>query len=140
MNKAKKVFPIGTSIFWNQTVTGIFWLGAGLFGMFDNPVCNILTTLFLLAGIAALAMAFKIDRIGNDGDEMAEYNYTKAKANAGNTLYLLLCVASIISAVGFDLIQDLAINWPRFVSHLLFILIGVYNLLTGLFFRKLEAE
>ncbi len=112
MNKENKVFPIGTSIFWNQTATGIFWLGAGLFGMFENLVCNILTTLFLLAGIAALAMAVKIDRIGNDGDEMAEYNYTKANANAGNTLYLLLCVASIISAVGFDLIQDLAINWP----------------------------
>lgn len=140
MKREGKVFPIGTSIFWSQTATGIFWIGAGLIGMFDNIVCNILTVLFLLAGIAALAISTKIARIGDDGDEMAEYNYTKAKANAGNTLYLILCVASLVATASFDLKQDLAIDWPRFISHLLFILIGAYNLLTGLFFRKLEAE
>lgn len=138
MKREGKVFPIGTSIFWSQTATGIFWIGAGLIGMFDNIVCNILNVLFLLAGIAALAISIKIARIGDDGDEMAEYNYTKA--NAGNTLYLILCVASLVATVSFDLMQDLTIDWPRFISHLLFILIGAYNLLTGLFFRKLEAE
>ena len=140
MEREGKVFPIGTSIFWSQTATGIFWIGAGLIGMFDNIVCNILNVLFLLAGIAALAKSINIARIGDDGDEMAEYNYTKAKANAGNTLYLILCVASLVSTASFDLMQDLSIDWPRFISHLLFILIGAYNLLTGLFFRKLEAE
>lgn len=140
MKREGKVFPIGTSIFWSQTATGIFWIGAGLIGMFDNIVCNILNVLFLLAGIAALAISIKIARIGDDGDEMAECNYTKAKANAGNTLYLILCVASLVSTASFDLMQDLAIDWPRFISYLLFMLIGTYNLLTGLFFRKLDAE
>lgn len=140
MENVEKIVPIGTTIFWGQTATGIFWIGAGLAGMFNNLVCNILSILFLLAGIVALAKVFRIGRNGDDGDEMAEYNYTKAKANAGSVLHIVLCVVSIASVLEFGLMQDLEISWPRIVSNLCFVLMGIHNLLIGLFFRKLEAE
>ena len=140
MKKDEKVFPISTTIFWSKTVIGIFWIGTGLTGMFDNLICNILNILFLLAAIASLTMTSKIYRAGDDGDEMSETNYTQAKANAGNSLYMILCVTSITPAIGLDFIQELDFNWSRVVCYLPFILMGIYNLLTGLYFRQLEAE
>ena len=82
----------------------------------------------------------KIGRIGDDGDEMAEYNYTKAQAKAGGALYMVLCIASIVSVLGFGLLQNMAIGWSRIIPLVFFVLMGIHNLLIGLFFRKLEAE
>ena len=36
MKKKERLIPVGTKIFWGQTVMGILWIGAGLTGMFDN--------------------------------------------------------------------------------------------------------
>lgn len=136
----KKVFPIGKSIFWGQTAKGIFWIGAGFTGMFDNLLCNILSALFLLVGIISLIMFFRIDSVGNDADEMAEYNYVKAKANAGHILETTLCIAGIISILTFRFLTGLDLDWPRIVSQLFFVLMGIHSLSIGLSFRKLEAE
>ena len=140
MKKEEKLVPIGTTIFWGQTATGIFWIGAGLTGMFDNLVCDVLNILFLLAGIISLVKVLKIGRTGDDGDEMAEYNYLKAKANAGSILHMIICFASVASTACYALLQDLDISWPRVVSYTFFVIMGIHNLLIGLFFRKLEAE
>lgn len=140
MKKEEKVVPIGTTIFWGETIAGVFWIGAGLTGMFNNIVCHILNILFLLAGIISLVMVFKIYRTGDDGDEMAEYNYLKAKASAGSMLHRIMCFMTIASTVCYALMQDLDISWPRVVSYLFFVLMGFHNLMIGLYFRKLEAE
>ena len=140
MKKKERLVPVGTKIFWGQTVMGILWIGVGLTGMFDNLICNILKILFLIAAIVALAKVAKIGRIGDDGDEMAEYNYTKAQAKAGGALYMVLCIASIVSALGFGLLQNMDIGWSRIIPLVFFVLMGIHSLLIGLFFRKLEAE
>ena len=82
----------------------------------------------------------KIGRIGDDGDEMAEYNYIKAQAKAGGALFMVLCIASIVFSLGFGLVENMDISWTRIISYSFFIPIGIHNLLIGLFFRKLEAE
>ena len=140
MKKKERRIPVGTKIFLGQTVMGILWIGAGLTGMFDNLICNILKTLFLMAASVVWVKVAKIGRIGDDGDEMAEYNYTKAQAKAGGALYMVLCIASIVSALGFGLLQNMDISWTRIISLVFFVLMGIHNLLIGLFFRKLEAE
>ena len=140
MKKKERLIPVGTKIFWGQTVMGILWIGVGLTGMFDNLICNIIKILFLMAASVVWVKVAKIGRIGDDGDEMAEYNYTKAQAKAGGTLYMVLCIASIVFALGLGLVENMDISWTRIISHILFVLMGIYNLLIGRFFRKLEAE
>lgn len=137
---SKKVFPVGKSIFWRKTISGIFWVFAGVAGVFDNLVCRILTILFLLAGVIALVLASIIDRSGNDADEMSDYNLLKAKANAGTVLENILCIVVIVFLLGSGFFQDLDINWSETVPQLFFVIEGVYSLLIGLSFRKLEDE
>ena len=140
MKKKERRIPVGTKIFWGQTVMGILWTSVGFIGMFDNLICNILKILFLVAAIVALVKVIRIGRIGDDSDEMAEYNFIKAQAKAGGVLFMVLCIASIVFALGFDLVQNVDYNWTRIISHIFFVLAGIYNLLIGQFFRKLEAE
>ena len=140
MKKKESRIPVGARMFWGQTVVGILWIGVGLTGMFDNLICSILKLLFLMAASVALVKLSRIYRIGDDGDEMAEYNYTKAQAKAGGMLFMLLCIATIVFSLGFGLVENMDISWTRIISHIFFVLMGIYNLLVGRFFRKLEAE
>ena len=140
MKKKEGLVPIGAKIFWGQTVMGILWIGVGLTGIFDNLICDILKILFLMAAIVVLVKVSRINRIGDDSDEMAEYNYIKAQAKAGGALLMVLCIASIVFSLGFDLVENMDISWTRIISHIFFVLMGIYNLLVGRFFRKLEAE
>ena len=140
MKKKESRIPVGARMFWGQTVMGILWIGVGLTGMFDNLICSILELLFLMAAIVALVKVNRINRIGDDGDEMAEYNFIKAQAKAGGALFMVLCIASIVFSLGFSLVENMDISWTRIISHIFFVLMGIYHLLVGQFFRKLEAE
>ena len=140
MKKKESRIPVGARMFWGQTVMGLLWIGVGLTGMFDNLICSILNLLFLMAAIVALVKVSRINRIGDDGDEMAEYNYIKAQAKAGGALFMVLCIVSIVFSLGFGLVENMDISWTRIISHILFVLMGIYYLLVGRFFRKLEAE
>ena len=140
MKKKESRIPVGARMFWGQTVMGILWIGVGLTGIFDNLICSILRLLFLMAASVALVKVRRINRIGDDGDEMAEYNFIKAQAKAGGALFMVLCIASIVFSLGFGLVENMDISWTRIISHILFVLMGIYNLLVGRFFRKLEAE
>ena len=140
MKKNERLIPVGTKIFWGQTVMGILWIGVGLMDMFDNLICSILEMLFLVAAIVVLGKVNRINRIGDDGDEMAEYNYIKAQAKAGGALFTVLCIASIVFSLGSGFVENMDISWTRIISRILFIFLGIHTLLIGLFFRKLEAE
>jgi hypothetical protein len=140
MKKKEGLVPIGAKIFWGQTVMGILWIGVGLTGMFDNLICNILKILFLIAAIIVLFKIIRIGKIGDDGDEMAEHNFIKAQAKAGGALHMVLCIASMVFALGGGFVQNMDISWTRIISRIFFIFLGIHNLLIGLFFRKLEAE
>ena len=140
MKKKESRIPVGVRMFWGQTVMGILWIGVGLTGMFDNLICSILNLLFLMAAIVVLVKGIRINRIGDDGDEMAEYNFIKAQAKAGGALFMVLFIVSIVFSLGFGLVENMDISWTRIISHILFVLMGIYNLLVGRFFRKLEAE
>ena len=92
-----------------------------------------------MAAIVASVKLNRMNRIGDDGDEMAEYNLIKAQAKAGGALFTVLCIASIVFSLGSGFVENMDISWTR-MSRIFFVLMGVYNLLVGRFFRKLEAE
>ena len=137
MKKEERLIPIGKKMFWGTTFVGIMWIGTGLAGMFDNLICNILAILFHIGAIVALLKVYRIIRIGDDSDE---YNLIKAQAKAGGALIMVLCIASIVFLLVGGLVQNMDIDWMRIVPQIFFIIMAIYILFVGLFFRKLEAE
>lgn len=111
-----KAYPIKRTVFWKKTVMGTLWIAAGILGMFDNGVCKALKILFLAAAIMASVNSIRLAYIGDDADEMAENDYARARAYAGETLEIILCLVVIVFALEPQFLQNLDVNWLSFIS------------------------
>ena len=134
----KEPMSIGTQMFWGKIFVGCTWIGSGVFGIFDNLVCDILHIICLLSAIIVMVVLMRVDL--EEDDEMAEYNYTKANAKTTRYMHIVYCVCSVLSAVVGGLLKDAGIPWHRVIPELFFLLMGIQNIITGVIFRKLEAE
>ena len=73
-----------------------------------------------------------------ESDEMADENFIRAKALAGDLMHIVLCLATVaVPLMGFIPGSE-NWNWPRVMAWSFFILIGIQNLITGFAFKKLE--
>ena len=142
MTKKYKTLSLRTTAFWKNTFSGILWVGVGISGMFRNSVCEIMhiallaSVLFIGIILSAFAVASKIDK----NDEMADYNYIKARATASGVMYFFYCIGAIASALIFGLMKNADISWPRIISNMFFIVLGIQDIVIGIIFRRLEAE
>lgn len=134
----KELMPIGKQIFLSKIFVGCTWIGSGAFGMFDNLVCNILHLLCLVAAVTFMVVLMRADL--EEDDEMAEYNYTKANAKTTKVMHIIYCACSVLSIVVIYLLKDADILWYRVIPEMFFLLMGIQNIVTGIIFRKLEAE
>ena len=94
----KEPMSIGTQMFWGKIFVGCTWIGSGVFGIFDNLVCDILHIICLLSAIIVMVVLTRVDL--EEDDEMAEYNYTKANAKTTRYMHIVFCVCSVLSAIG----------------------------------------
>lgn len=138
MKKEKTPMSISTHSFWSSIVIGILWISAGITDMFEGIVMNIIHILLLIGGIVILVVVMRANR--EEDDEMSDYNYMKAKAKTRDLMHIVYCCAAIISALVFGLLQNADIYWAQVISGLFFILMGIQDLITGIVFRRLEAE
>ena len=134
----KEQMSIGKQMFWGKIFAGCSWLGSGVFGMFDNLLCHGLHMLSLSSAIVVMVMLMRADL--EEDDEMSEYNYTKANAKTTRYMHIVFCVCSVLSAIVFGLLKDADIPWHRVIPETFFLLMGIQNIITGIIFRKLEAE
>ena len=134
----KEPMPIGKQIFLSKIFVGCTWIGSGVFGMFDNLVCNILHLLCFAAAVTVMVVLMRTDL--EEDDEMAEYNYTKANAKTTTVMHIIFCIGSVLSAIVVVLLKDANIPWYRVIPEMFFLLMGIQNIVTGIIFRKLEAE
>ena len=134
----KEPMSIGKQMFWGKIFVGCLWIGSGVSGMFGNLVCNILHLLCLVAAIMVAVVLMRIDL--EEDDEMAQYNYTIARAKTTNVMHIVFCACSVLSAVVVVLLKNAAVAWYRVIPELFFLLMGIQNVVTGIIFRKLEAE
>ena len=134
----KEIMPIGKQIFLSKIFVGCTWIGSGAFGIFDNLACNILHLLCLAAAVTVMVVLMRADL--EEDDEMAEYNYTKANAKTTTVMHIVFCAGSVLSAIVVGLLKDTNIPWHRVISEMFFLLMGIQNIVTGIIFRKLEAE
>lgn len=134
----KEPLSIGTQMFWGKIFVGCAWIGYSVLGIFDYLVCDILQIACLLSAIVIMVVLMRIDL--EEDDEMAEYNYTKAKAQTTKYMHIVFCVCSVLSAILVGLLKDAGIPWHRVIPEIFFLLMGIQNIITGIIFRKLEAE
>ena len=92
----------------------------------------------MLSAIVVMVVLMRIDL--EEDDEMAEYNYTKAKAQTTKYMHIVFCVCSVLSAIVVGVLKDAGIPWHRVIPEIFFLLMGIQNIITGIIFRKLEAE
>lgn len=138
MMKKGSLMSIGAQSFWGKVFVGGLWIAIGITNMFDGTVMSVIHTALLLVGV--FDMVFLCRTKVEKTDEMADYNYMKAKAKTRDVMHYVYCVGAILTALVFGLLQKFDIVWPKVISSMFFVLMGIQDLTTGLIFRRLEAE
>lgn len=133
----KNEMRVGTQLFLGKTVAGLLWIGAGVSGCFRSIAGSIVSIGFLL--LAAIIATILLKARAERSDEMARQNLMEAKSKTRDIMHMLYCVLAVAAASALGLLKDIDVSWPRMVSQLFFVLMGVQDLLTGIIFRKLEA-
>lgn len=134
----KEPMTIGRQMFWGKIFVGFAWIGTGISGMFDNLAASILRIACLVAAIVVMVVLMRVDL--EEDDEMSQHNYTAANATTAKVMHIVFCICSILCALGMGLLKDVEVPWNRVVPQFFFLLMGIQNIITGVIFRKLEAE
>ena len=134
--KNKKELSIGGQIFLGKIVVGICWMAAGISGYFGGVISSALQIIFLLGAIIPMILLFRSKK--EESDEMADVNLTQAKAQTGDLMHIVLCMAAVIVPLLEFFPGSTDWNWPRIMGWSFFILIGIQNLITGFVFKMLE--
>lgn len=135
----KKELNITNQIRIRYAMHGIAWMIAGVFRFFDNTFCRGISILAFAISVVLLMKVVLANR--ELEDEMAEFNLYKAKAATMDSLRILVCVVLIfivvLTSFGLDV---LSINVKDIIVPILFIVMGIENLLVGLFFNHFDKE
>lgn len=138
MKTEKKQMSIGSQTFLGKVVIGVLWLALGITDMFDGLIMNIVHAAVFVGTLAVLVVVIRANR--EEDDEMSDYNYMKAKAKTRDLMHFVYGGAAVVSALVFGLLQNVDIYWAQVISGLFFILMGIQDIITGIIFRRLEAE
>lgn len=136
----KKELSVTKQIRIRYAMHGIAWMVTGLFKFFDNIPCRCISIIALIISVFLLVKFLFADR--EMEDEMAEQNLYKAKAATLDILKIIVCVALIImTAIDFVFeIELLSANLKNIIVPILFIIMGIENLLIGVIFNHYDKE
>lgn len=119
---------------------GSAWLAYGVLSLFDNIVCGILSTVFLLFGITSLLLGMSSKE---KDDEMSKHNLLKAKAHTMDLLKIIILAILVINSV-LALLHTIipSLNENIFVSikTVVPMIIGASEIMTGSLFLKYERD
>lgn len=134
----KKPLSIGHQMFWGKIFVGCLWIAYAIIGLFDNIACDIISIAALAGGVIILVVLMRIDL--EEDDEMSHHNYIEAKAKTTDVMHIVFCISSIFSAAIVVLLKKLGVENDVWIPNSFFLLMGIQNIVTGLIFKKLEAE
>lgn len=134
--KEEKVMSIGKQIKYLKTFNGVAWIGTGIFEIFDNIPCEILTIICLLCSVFLLIRVQTSTKEAED--EMAERNLLGARALTQMQMHMLFCAIAVILMVLTKL--PLSFDWKQIILPVFFIIMGIEDLLIGIHFKQLEEE
>jgi hypothetical protein len=134
----KNVMSIGKQIKYLKTFNGIAWIGTGIFEIFDNIPCEILTIICLLCSVFLLVRVQTATKEAED--EMAERNLIGARALTQMQMHILFCIAAVLLMFLVKMPLPFSINWKQAIIPVFFIIMGIEDLLIGIHFKRLEEE
>ena len=138
----KKEMKVGTQTFLGKTMVGIVWIIAGIMHCFDSIA--ILFVRLLLSATAVILLVVVLRSNVEHLDEMAKDNMMRAKAKTCEVMQLIFFILAIVLIAAAFLQTwlefEISVNLLNFATTVVFCLIGIQYFLTGVFFRKLEAE
>lgn len=134
--RTDKQMPILTQNRYSRIVYGIAWIGAGIFEIPLNPVCQNISMVFWIFA-CFLLLRVQLGSTESD-DEMSIENLTKARASTQIWMQTICFSVSIIANIIWAM--PLHIEWGRLFPSSFLILMGVSDLITGIHFKRLERE
>ena len=137
MRSKKGRMSVGEQIRYTKTLSGVSYILVGIFEFFDNLPCQFLCIVFW---VISLYLTYKVSSSKKENyDEMAEKNLIEAESFSLKRLQTLLCIIAVLLIAISVLFPSLSFS-GQFLIPLLFVIIGVANLMVGIKFYKLEKE
>ena len=137
LGSGKEQMSVQKQILYSKTLNGIFMICAGMFEFFDNILCQFLCVMFL--AVACYLSSKELLSKKEKYDEMARKNLAEAESFAFGLLVTLFCIFSIFLNVSSYFVSSLSFR-AEFLIPLLFVIIGIADLMVGIKFRQLEEE
>lgn len=137
----KKNFNLATSKCITYLVNGIGWLMFGLLSVIDNTVCSLLSAIFLFLCIALSTI--NPFRSKDSDDEMSDHHMIKAKSLTLDFLkIIILSILLILAILGVmhEFIPVIAENVNISLTLIISLILGITEIMTGLFFVKFEKD
>ncbi len=133
-----KTLSISTKAFLGKIVLGFLMIAIAITNMFDGLIWDIVSILFLVVVAGILTALSKMK--SEEDDEMSLFNYKEAKSKVSDIMHLLLLAIAVIVPIILSKIDTSDISLPIIVGSIFYSVVGIQNILTGIIFRKLEAE
>ena len=133
MNKGK-IHSLSTKNIIGMILMGIFWFLYGLMNCFDGIIFNILSLISIIGVMITLILTINLKF--ENGDEMAEMHFLKARSKALNALIILLLILSMLGSATRIFGTNLVANWQGYTSMIL----GFVHIISGYYFWKYEKD
>lgn len=134
----KEIMSIKKQMLFSRIINGIAWIVAGVFNMFDNITCSIISSTAMIVSIYVTISVLKAEK--EDDDEMSLQHLLEAKAATQVIIHLVLAILAVILLLSTKVPFMIEINWKSLLVPIVFILLGANDLLVGLTFKRLEEE
>lgn len=132
-----KPLKYATQVAFRETINGLLWCIAAFFWFFDNPFCRVIYTILIALGV--ISQGFSIFGKFENSDEMAVANLRKAKSISLDLTRILFLIISIVIIAIPDETMPL-ISWDKIIYPAVVFFIGLPEILTGIFFNRIEEE
>ncbi len=131
----KRELPIRTKNFIESIICGACWFFGGLLSGFDNKICLIISSIILLGSGFVLVFLSIVN--AEEGDEMSELHYLKAKARTYDTVLLIFLLFAVIGGINRIMGHEEFISkWRIWIL----MLIGLMQIYAGVLFSKYEKD
>lgn len=137
MKNQEKVLRYSDRVKAEKLLLGFIWLISGVLFCFDNIVSLVMQV------VACITCIYTLIRVSfskkEEADEMAEQNMNRAKASALDWMQIVYyCLA--IAAILFLRNVELSVCLNEIIPAVMFIGLGINQLIVGFTFRKFEEE
>ena len=114
---------------------GLFWFLSGLFSLWDTTGFHIASMVSTIGAIVSMWVTMIVQV--QDGDEMSEAHFLKAKARTFDSVLITFLIFVLFSSL-YKLIkhEDFIVNWQSW----LMMFIGFMIFTSGLYFAKFERD